>query len=318
MAHSQHTQPSSNTTDTESLTGMKATQVIKIIPEYHGRLNENIHEFLDATEECFGLVRDSEKKILLSFIRTKLKGAAFKAIQYLTLDSWDQLKDHLQRRFGVGDTIRYIEKEFTMLTQNSHETVAEFGERTCTLAAKISEYNIKEKGYDSEMFQKIMEDRILVQFVTGLREPVRFQVKTYKCEDYREALTVACNLEKEAKSNREFDGRNYLRKLGLKDQGTYHEKPRCFNCNKMGHKAAECYLNKQKHHSPAKINIVTCYFCNKPGHIAKECRTRANVLRNKSVTNNHQTFPHPHQGNESRLPQESRTGRPANSFKSAQ
>lgn len=33
--------------------GMKATQVIKIIPEYSGRPLENIHEFLDATEECF-------------------------------------------------------------------------------------------------------------------------------------------------------------------------------------------------------------------------------------------------------------------------
>lgn len=52
----------------------------------------------------------------------------------------------------------------------------------------------------------------------------------------------------------------YLRKLGIRDQGTYHEKPRCFTCNKKGHKIVECYFNKNKHHGTVKINIVTCYF----------------------------------------------------------
>lgn len=288
--------------------GMKATQVLKVIPEFHGRINENVHEFLDAAEECFKLVRESESKILLSFLRTKLKGAAFKAVQYLSLDSWEQLKEHLQRRFGVGDTIRFIEKEFTMLNQNHKETVAEFGERTCTLAAKITEYNVREKNYDADMFQKIMEDRILVQFITGLREPVRFQVKTYKCADYQEALAIACNLEKEALASREFDGRNYLKKLGLRDQSTYQEK--CFICKKTNHKSSDCYFKEK----PKSIKIITCYFCHKPGHIAKECRSKARKTpQHYSNNNNFQ-----HQGNEQRLPVESRSGRPANSFKSVQ
>lgn len=54
-----------------------------------------------------------------------------------------------------------------------------------------------------------MEDRILVKFTTGLREPTRFQVKTYKCDDYREALSIACNLEKEQQSQRDFDAETF-------------------------------------------------------------------------------------------------------------
>jgi catalase len=102
--------PTTTSSETPSQQGMKATQVITINPEYHGRNSENIHECFDAAEECFSVVKHDEKKILLSFLRTKLKGAAFKAIQYVTLETWDQMKDHLQRRFGVGDTIRYIGK----------------------------------------------------------------------------------------------------------------------------------------------------------------------------------------------------------------
>lgn len=159
----------------------------------------------------------------------------------MSIESWVQFKEHLQHRFSVGDTIRYIEKEFTMLVQSNKESVAEFGERTCTLATKITEYNVKEKKYDADIFQKIMEYRILVQFVTGLREPVRLQVKAYKCKDYQEALAVACNIEKEMLSQKDFDVRNYLRKLGLRDQGIYSDKSKCFVCNKIGHKVKDCY-----------------------------------------------------------------------------
>lgn len=77
-----------------------------------------------------------------------------------------------------------------------------------------------------------MEDRILVVFLSGLREPVRFQTKSHKASDYREALSIACNLEKEAQANREFDGRGFMKKLGVGDQGSYGEKPKCFLCVK--------------------------------------------------------------------------------------
>lgn len=297
--------------------GMKATQVLKVIPEFHGRHSENVHEFLDAADECFSLVKETEKKILLTFLRTKLKGAAFKAIQYVRVETWDELKEHLQRRFGIGDSIRFIEKEFTMLVQNAHETVAEFGERTCTLAAKITEYNIREKKYDPTTFEQIMEDRILVQFITGLREPVRFQTKSYKTNDYREALSIACNLEKEALANREMDGRNYLKKLGLRDQGSYQEKPRCFICKKNNHKPSECYFKEKK--PQAKINIVTCYFCNKQGHIAKECRSRIRqqstfTPRDASAHSTTASTPQG-QGNFTRRPLASQKGRPAAQYK---
>lgn len=297
--------------ESSEMSTLRATQILKIIPDYYGRPNENVHEFIDAVEEGFNLVKKEDTKVLLAFLRTKLKGPAFKAIQYLSIDSWKQLKEHLQRRFGVGDTIGYLEKEFTLLTQKHKETVAEFGERTCALAAKITEYNIREKGYDADTFQKIMEDRILVQFVTGLLEPVRFQLKTYRCTEYQEALNIACNLERESQSQG-FDSRNYLKKIGLRDQNSYTDRPKCFNCGKQGHKSRDCYF-KQEKHSSAQVKVVQCYNCNKMGHIAKFCRSKG--FKKYPDTRPQETQ---NQGNGNHLSATSRPGRPAQQYKSAQ
>lgn len=298
---------------------LKATQILKLIPEFHGRVNENIHEFLDAVDEGISLVKEGEEKILLSFLRTKLKGSAFKAIQYLSVETWAHLKEHLQRRFGVGDTIQYIEKEFTLLTQGHKETVAEFGERTCTLAAKITEYNIREKKYDSDTFQKIMEDRVLVQFVTGLKEPVRFQLKTYRCTSYQEALGIACHLEKETHTQKHFDARSFVKNMGLKDQGHYSNKPNCFNCGKPGHKSRDCYsrTTKRSNQPDTHVKVVQCYNCQKMGHIAKDCRSRPQKRFEKPHYSN-KTVENEQQGNDSRLPAMNRAGRPASHFKSVQ
>lgn len=299
--------------------GLRATQLIKIIPEYHGRPQENVHEFIDAVEEGMNLVKVEEKKILLAFLRTRLKGTAFKAIQYLTIDSWDQLREHLQRRFGVGDTIRYIEKEFTMLMQGNRENVAEFGERTCMLAAKITEFNIREKKYDADTFQKIMEDRVLVQFITGLKEPVRFQVKSYRCTEYQEALAIACNLEKEIIAQKDFDGRAFLRKVGLRDQASYQETPKCFTCGKSNHKSKDCYHRKNRVSNTVKVNAIQCYNCQKFGHIAKDCRSRTNQSYHHKNPHTKATEQQSvNQGNEQRQPGPSRQGRPATQYKSAQ
>lgn len=75
-------------TTSSSKVGMKATQILKLIPEFHGKPNENSHEFLDAADEGFNLISKDKEKILFSFLLTKLKVVAFKAVQYMSIESW--------------------------------------------------------------------------------------------------------------------------------------------------------------------------------------------------------------------------------------
>jgi len=43
--------------------------------------------------------------------------------------------------------------------------------------------------------------------------------------------------------------------------------PRCYNCNKIGHLAADCRLSKREKGS--------CFQCGEMGHLSKECPTKA-------------------------------------------
>ena len=50
-------------------------------------------------------------------------------------------------------------------------------------------------------------------------------------------------------------------------------KPKCFNCNKYGHMAKECW-NKKKEKETRK-----CFKCNKEGHIAKDCKGKQSMKK---------------------------------------
>lgn len=58
------------------------------------------------------------------------------------------------------------------------------------MTAKITKYIIRENKYDLDTFLKVTDGRILVQFITGLKEPVHFQLKTHRCASYQDALHV--------------------------------------------------------------------------------------------------------------------------------
>ena len=51
-------------------------------------------------------------------------------------------------------------------------------------------------------------------------------------------------------------------------------KPKCFNCNKYGHMAKECWKKKEKE--------MRRYFrCDKQEHIAKNCKERQSMKKQK-------------------------------------
>ena len=51
-------------------------------------------------------------------------------------------------------------------------------------------------------------------------------------------------------------------------------KPKCFNCNKYGHMAKECWKKKEK-------EIRKCFKCNKEGHITRDCKGKQSMKKQK-------------------------------------
>ena len=52
--------------------------------------------------------------------------------------------------------------------------------------------------------------------------------------------------------------------IGKSNNNFKDRKPKCFNCNKYGHMAKECWLKKKE------CETRKCFKCEKEGHISKD------------------------------------------------
>jgi len=63
--------------------------------------------------------------------------------------------------------------------------------------------------------------------------------------------------------------------IGKSNNNFKDGKSKCFNCNKYGHMAKECQLEKKKQ------KTRTCFKCDKKGHIAKDCKEKQVMKKQK-------------------------------------
>ena len=73
-----------------------------------------------------------------------------------------------------------------------------------------------------------------------------------------------------------YGGRGQPMDIGKSNDNFKDGKPKCFNCNKYGHMAKECRLEKKERETR------TCFKCNKKGHIAKDCKGKQ-ILKKRKV-----------------------------------
>jgi len=62
--------------------------------------------------------------------------------------------------------------------------------------------------------------------------------------------------------------------IGKSNNNFKDRKPKCFNCNKYGHMAKECWKKKEK-------ETRRCFKCNKEGHITKNCKEKQSIKKQK-------------------------------------
>jgi hypothetical protein len=57
-------------------------------------------------------------------------------------------------------------------------------------------------------------------------------------------------------------------------------KGKCHNCGKIGHKATNCYLKKEKQNMENNKQVI-CHYCKKPGHKKTDCFKLKRKLQEK-------------------------------------
>ena len=61
--------------------------------------------------------------------------------------------------------------------------------------------------------------------------------------------------------------------IGKSNDNFKDGKPKCFNCNKYGHMAKECWSERKE------WETWTCFKCDKKGYIAKDCKGKQTMKK---------------------------------------
>ena len=72
-----------------------------------------------------------------------------------------------------------------------------------------------------------------------------------------------------------YGGRGQPMDIGKSNDNFKDRKLKCFNCNKYGHMAKECWTEKRER------DTWTCFKCNKKGHIAKNFKGKETMKKRK-------------------------------------
>jgi len=72
-----------------------------------------------------------------------------------------------------------------------------------------------------------------------------------------------------------YGGQEQPMDIGKNNDNFKDRKPKCFNCNKYGYMAKECWKKKEK-------ETWKCFKYNKEGHIAKDCKGKQLMKKQKN------------------------------------
>ena len=70
-----------------------------------------------------------------------------------------------------------------------------------------------------------------------------------------------------------YRGQGQPMDIGKSNDNFKDGKPKCFNYNKYGHMAKECWVEKKE------WETRTCFKCDKKGHIAKDCKEKQMIKK---------------------------------------
>ena len=189
--------------------------------------------------------------------------------------TWNVFKGELANRFSEVVDEQHAFMLLRKVHQKLGESVQVYAERLITLS---------EEAFPNQQGQGIQRQLIDI-FVDGLSEDyLKMKILRDNPNTLDAAITTATN---EQNVRKRFSLRTRHPQVPGEEQmevDHFRPTPRCFKCNRKGHRAKDCKIKPQ-------INAVQqdqsnspqdrlCWYCNKPGHFKKDCRKRQANFRN--------------------------------------
>jgi hypothetical protein len=204
--------------------------------------------------------------------------------------TYKALRAQFEHRFKEKLPDNYHYNQLQRAPQNKGESPEMFADRCKSLSLKTVRYS--DIPEEKRIIGEEAESRLLAAYCASLRGEVGRQVRMRLPKTMQEAIQLAVtvnNLEqREAVQERGRDQKMAVSKHVF----TAGSKIICYSCNKRGHRAKECWKNRnhipqkqqtkaqparQADHWDRRIN-VKCFNCKRRGHFARECKARVSEV----------------------------------------
>lgn len=262
---------------------------LKLIPIYGDDKNLDLQAYIDGVNFVLSNVKSTEQDNYLRIAKIRLRGEIGAAVRRSEIDTWGDLKTFLRDRSDKQQSDSLLEDQLISMKQKPGESMRHFADRIEKIGHKLI-IALCKSGIDSKMAELSTERRMHKSFTKGVVEPYRNILLNRKTNSFNDAVKDSLSLELQIEEDRLLDKRKSV------------NPDKCYKCGKIGHRAAHCRTNRDV--KTINNNPIRCYNCGNLGHIAKHCRwpqARKNNYNNKPVENSNQ-------GNDSRLPSNSRNG----------
>lgn len=237
----------------------------RMLNEYDGN-KANLHVFIDNCNNAYKLLNPNYRVAFVSVILSKIKGNVRSTLLNRSFNSWEDLKQHLLENHSERRTFAQWQLELNSCRQGHNESISSYSNRIENCYIKLI------KSLDPKLSKEarnanieLLKNQALNIFISGLNPQLHILLKSQKPATFEEAVSIAISEEQEIKSRQEMTSRHF-------DQ----RQKRCTQCQALGHLAFQCRKNPVIR-SMQTDKIPVCFNCNKKGHMARDCWHKHNT-----------------------------------------
>jgi len=257
---------------TQAVVTTKYDKLDSSTPLFHGKVGENVLDWLFIIENNFNKAKvPPEKKLMetVSFVR----GAALQMLKNFMLNgsnSWVEFANMLKDSFAPIDLPRRIRSQLKEHKHAEGMTFDHYVKRFLQLANQID----------------MTEEEKLIWFCDGLRKRTQFELTSRNIVSLQEAIVTATRYEgtmsngkEELHQNNMVKRVNYVGKV-YRPKGKQRFPTKTFSTGNNQSKNKSYYSqNKNNNKDFSARKEITCYKCKQKGHVASKCnRPQVNKL----------------------------------------